>query len=338
MSNVETEIENIKKELADLKAKSDETKRDEDRARYAEFRKKYYKYVDITDEDLDDPTEQPPIPEQDGRPQPHKGGNKDPNTWKVVPMKDDPSLFKIVDDKNINIADMFHKKTNAEDYVEKAKSGTLPPAIPKPPVVTPTPQPTPGGPLFDENTGPYTPTSPPMGASQRGPTERHYASGKPSDWTIEKNVKEIEFDNYQWVTFQTINQMAHDDTCSHKLGGTHMGSGWFDHSVGIYDGKTGLGNEPDHPSTNLFIIKGPKIGDIRNKKIGIATTYFKKTNHTELWTNVGDGWKKQCEGTDVGGFNPKSAINEAQLRIDGFKTKNTPPTLHSAFVTEIAGP
>jgi hypothetical protein len=171
-----------------------------------------------------------------------------------------------------------------------------------------------------------------MASTQRGPTTRHYRSGKPDDKTVEKNVKEIEFDNYQFVTFQTINEMEHDDTCSHKLGGTHMGSGWFDHSVGIYDGKTGLGTEPEHPETHLFIIKGPKIGDIRGRKVGIATTYFKKENRTELWTNVGTGWVKQCEGTNVGGFNPKSDIGEAQLRIDGFKVL---PTIHSAFVTEI---
>ena len=98
-------------------------------------------------------------------------------------------------------------------------------------------------------------------------------------------------------------------------------------------GKQDLVPEPKHPSTNLFIIKGPAIGDIREKKVGIACSYFKAINKTELWTNLGDGWKKQCEGKDVGGFKPNSNINETQLRIDGFETE---PTIHSAVVTEIA--
>ena len=51
-----------------------------------------------------------------------------------------------------------------------------------------------------------------------------------------------------------------------------------------------------------------------------------------MWTNLGDGWKKGEEGTDVGKFNPKSAVNEAQLRIDGFEAV---PEITRAVVQEI---
>jgi hypothetical protein len=50
---------------------------------------------------------------------------------------------------------------------------------------------------------------------------------------------------------------------------------------------------------------------------------------------MGDGWKKNVEGVDVGGFNPKTPEDEFQLRIDGFKDIKKPPTIHSAIVTEI---
>jgi hypothetical protein len=238
-------------------------------------------------------------------------------------MKDDPRLFKIVDDKGINVADLFHLQENAETYIANAKAGQ--------PTTPPAPEPAEPG---VKGNAPYPAKGAKMASTTRGPTERHYASGKASDQTIEKNVKEIDYDNYQWVVSVTINQMEHDDTVSLKLGGSHMGTGWFDNSVSIYEGKTGLGIEPDHPTTKLFLVKGPAIGDIRNKKVGIASTYFKKENKTELWTNLGDGWKKQVEGVNVGGFNPRAKICEAQLRIDGFK-KGSTPSIHESYVTEI---
>lgn len=184
---------------------------------------------------------------------------------------------------------------------------------------------------------PYPVIGTPMSSTTRGPTTRHYASGKPDDYTIEKNTKSIKYKNYQCVVDITNDcDWAHDDTFSIKLGGTHMGTGWFDNSLSVYEGKTGLGTEPEHPSTNLYIIKGPNVGDTRGKRFKYACTYFTDLNKVELWTDFGTGWKKQVEGIDVGGFNPESSEDEFQLRIDGFKTLNDPPTIHSAIVTEIA--
>ena len=57
----------------------------------------------------------------DGRPQ-DKGGNKDSQTWRVVNMRDDASLFKVVDDNNKNIADLFHTQENAEQFISYHKS------------------------------------------------------------------------------------------------------------------------------------------------------------------------------------------------------------------------
>jgi hypothetical protein len=58
----------------------------------------------------------PPKP-SDGRPQPEKGANKDPKTWKVVPMRDDPSKFKVVDSNDVNVADLFDSESTAKQYV-----------------------------------------------------------------------------------------------------------------------------------------------------------------------------------------------------------------------------
>ena len=101
--------------LEALKKESDEQRRKDLQADYDAFRRKYFRYFDPDDEQPDDPTDHPPAPGDDiGRWQLGKGGNKDPHTWKVVPMLRNPGLFKIVDDKNINIADLFHTEAGAK--------------------------------------------------------------------------------------------------------------------------------------------------------------------------------------------------------------------------------
>lgn len=342
MSTIE-EVEKIQAELKRLSKfqdESDEKKREEMRSKYAELKAKNWRYADSDDEPLDDGTETPPAPEDDGRWQLHKGGNKDPKTWKVVNMTRDPRKFKIVDDKGINIADLYNTKANAQrdidEAIKNAGGGTVEPQ-PEPPATPPPTTPTvPPKPVPASGETPYPPKSPKMASTQRGPTTRHYASGKPDDQTIEKNVKEIEFPKYQFVVVVTLQAMEHSDQLSTKLGGTHMGSGWFDNTIETSDGQTCLGFEPSHPSTKLCVVKGPKLGNIVGKKIGMASTYDSTTNKTELWTNFpyGSGWKKQLEGTNVGKFKPDSEVDEAQLRIDGWP-KGKQPTIESAFVTAI---
>jgi hypothetical protein len=305
------------------------------------------------------PPECPPLP-NDGRPQPSKGANTDPNTWKVVPMRDDPSLFKVVDNADINVADQFDSQVTAQQYINHFKCNTPQPCpdgqvwdpvtkkcIPKPPPCPPIACPpnqhweqalckcVPNTPPPTGQLGPYVSTGKELGATTRRAT-RHYASGKPDDETIEKNTKDIPYQNYQCIYYVTMHEIEHDDNVSSKLGGTHMGTGWLDHGVSFEDGKTCLGTEPDHPNTNSCIKVGANIGSIIEKRTGIATVYRKQTNYTELWTNTGSGWVKQLDATDLGGFNPNnSGDDEAQLRIDGF-TDGSDPTIDVAVVQEIA--
>jgi hypothetical protein len=302
-------------------------------------------------------TDPPPIPPTCGPdPDPtdehiaHGGWGGDlgsPETWDAVPMKDDPKLFKVVDKAGTNIAHNFASEAEAEKYIKyhqciKEGGDTDPDPDPCPagqhkdatgkcvPDVIPPPGPGPAG------ATPYPIKGTPMKSEQKGPLTRHYASGKPDDNTIEMNTKSIKFENYQAVVDITNDCVwEHDDNFSIKLGGRHMNGGWFDNSLSVFTGKTGLGTEKKHPSTQLFIVKGPAVGDTRGKRFQYACTYFTATNKLELWTNMGDGWKKNVEGVDVGGFNPKTPEDEFQLRIDGFKDIKKPPTIHSAIVTEI---
>ena len=91
------------------------------------------------------PTPGEPTLPKDGRPQPEKNANKDAKLWKVVSMKDDPTKFKVVDDKNINVADLFISQATAQQFIDYHKWKQAQPApTPEPtPSPTPNPEPTP---------------------------------------------------------------------------------------------------------------------------------------------------------------------------------------------------
>lgn len=116
-----------------------------------------------------DTTNPPPPPPPGPVTKPTEGveqlkGNKDPSTWRIVHMKDNPQLFKVVDDKGLNIAVEFTTQAIAQQYIDWAKSQV---------VVTPPPPPTqtcPEGQIWDAAQGkcvdkPVTPP-PPAGGSK----------------------------------------------------------------------------------------------------------------------------------------------------------------------------
>lgn len=264
--------------------------------------------------------------------------------WVLIPMKDDPNKLKFVDENGLNIIGDLESEAQAKALQEyfavnvfppKEDGGTVDPTEPDKP--DPNPQPAPSGPT------PYPIKGKTYQSTQRGPTTRHYRSGAPDDQTIEKNVTGIQSGNHMLVvdlTVPTKEEMEHDDTISIKIGGNHMDNGWFDNGISIYEGNTGLGTEVKHPDTEKNLVKGKKYGDLRGKRIQVASTYFLAENKTEYWVNiptVTQGWDKGVEGKDIGGFNSKTKEGEfaIQLRIDGFKDKNKPPQIHSAVAYEI---
>lgn len=282
--------------------------------------------------------------------------------WDAVPMRDDPSLWKVVDKAGKNIAHKFASEQEAQTYIDyhrcKQEQGGPDPSPAPGPTPEPEPEPEPGPtptPTPTPEATPYPIKGTPMQSTQRGPTERHYQSNKPDDWTIEKNVKSIPFKNYQWVTYTTMGPIEHDDNISVKFGGHHTsGNGWYDCGISFGEkGKSGssqtcLGTEPKHPKTKLCIVKGPKLDSVLDKKVGVAGAYFTDENKIELWIDEGSGWKKVAEGTGVGGLKPDKGNQECQLRIDGFNYSGKKdekdvekivaaggPRIHSAIVTEI---
>jgi hypothetical protein len=263
------------------------------------------------------------------------GGDVDPDNWKVAPMKDKPELFKVVDNAGKNIATDFSSQATAQQYIDWFKINENPDEQDPQPGGGGT-EPEPSQPQAGYTAvGPYPAIGKELGTTKRRAI-RHYASGAPDDETVELNCKGIKYRKHQFITYVTMNKIEHDDTMSQKIGGTHMGTGWFVNSIEFKSGLCGIGVEKKHPKTSHNDIKGGKIGSILNKKIGMASVYFADQNKVELWVDTGNGkWVKQCEGTNVVGFNPKATTFECQLRIDGF-TKGSDPTLHMGVVQEIA--
>lgn len=74
------------------------------------------------------------------------GANKDPKTWEVVNMKDPPVLFKIIDNKAINVATNFSTKETAQYYIDYYTSIFTGSQDEKPQEPEPEPEPEPGEP------------------------------------------------------------------------------------------------------------------------------------------------------------------------------------------------
>ena len=82
------------------------------------------------------------------------GANKNPHTWTIKRMVDKPTLFKIVDDKGINVATDFTSERTAQHYLDYNQCIYVheqPAPAPAPaPAPTPSPIPIPPSPPSDE--------------------------------------------------------------------------------------------------------------------------------------------------------------------------------------------
>ena len=132
------------------------------------------------------------------------GRNKDPKTWKVTNMKKPKDQFKIVDDKGVNIATNFSTKAGAEALI-KWSINHVPPVPGPDPDPNPNPTPTPTG---DKDQFGILKIAPDKPGGKTNTTfeleekERHYASGAPSEWSVEytadlgENLSDIEATYY----------------------------------------------------------------------------------------------------------------------------------------------
>lgn len=273
------------------------------------------------------------------------GANLDPNKWKVVPMKDDPNLSKVVDNNEVNVADRFQTKENAQQFIDfykfkQAECGE--------------------GKVFnyledrceDISTGGktiYKPTGKTVDHIENH-VQNITCSGHPA--ASRRGDCKVDFINQEATV---IVQFTDDCECGDELTIKHWGPG---HSNGNccweigcvnQSGKVGRMGEGPHPETT-----SPKptkvfgnIGSVAGAKIGVKSIVWKTSGgghneidegHHEMWvdrTATGNNWQKVAEWdfTSWGG----KGSDGMQGDDDGENTNRIPSNLTLEFRCDCNG-
>jgi hypothetical protein len=294
------------------------------------------------------------------------GANPDPNGWKVVNMKDQPAMFKVVDDAGKNIATNFKTKEGAQAYVDKAKAGG---ACPPGQHFDPASQtcvvnaPAPAGDkdqfgilkICKDKAGGETNTN----FKPREMT-RHYASGKPSEESFEYTAEmsgPAHNSDVEQTFYEKINGFKSSaDTISDKATGPDHQDGAKSWVIAEFatDGssKTTYETETPHPKYQKIdpkpatSIGGSLVGQWFGHK---HITYVKDgKRYVNTWVhypvkdinNIAaeqDGWREYVKTMEVGsGFTQaRGTLNTS--RLDGIK-KGDPPDFKYCSVREIEPP
>lgn len=275
-----------------------------------------------------DPDTKPPTELGTVKPGGWGGDVEHPELWKVVQMRDDPKLSKIVDGNGINISTGYTTPKIAEAVIvfvkeigwaafEKLLEGGTEPVDPG------TGGGTPGG-VVGKNI--YKTTGKSMVPKSSGFKTRHYASGKPDDTTIEFNARECPYKAYEAYGDFTIGKPEHDDRLDVKMWGPRHDDGigaWYIFAIQFSDGETSFGWEKPHPTTKNSVMVGKKFGDIRGKKKigfkGVIWPLEAGGAHVQGWIDMkdGKGWQLALEADNPGGkkFSCDKEQN-VQFRID----------------------
>lgn len=330
------------KEIKELLKSSDEARRAEAIKLYEAFRlSQGGSYIPQT-------TPEPPgeitLPD-DGRPQPKKGALKDARTWNVVPMKDDPSLFKIVDSNNTNVADQFHIQANAEQYIAYFKAHPDPQPEPEPGPEEPE-QPTheecPPGSHWDSGAGkcvpnitePPTPIPIPGGSSiTKDGVQVPFKIKGAWDYTVREDWRDggARFNmpakglSVVLVGAFTMDKDGGDEVSAKLLGGTHTDSKKYDgcvYDLGIkQNGKSPrMRCECPHPKYSDSLGSGKDgrsyvgqwtltMATAIQETAGVRIQYYQDTGDAG-GSQPANNWNKLYEYFDTGQDKPGDAEND----------------------------
>ena len=284
------------------------------------------------------------------------GANTDPNTWKVVPMKDDPTKFKVVDDKGKNVVTGFKNQANAQSFIDRAKGGGGGGTPPPPP---------PGGTDKDQFGIIKIYKDKPGGETNvkfvGREMERHYASGKPSENSYEftANASSPDHNSDIEATFyEKINGFkTHEpDTISDKLTGPEHQDGAKSWVIGLFrtDGSTADTFETEYPHPTYQKLN-PKPatsigGSIVGKWFGHKMISYVKAGkrYIESWihfpvndiNNVGaeqGEWRQYVKTMTVEDRFVQARGKLTTSRLDGIN-KGSPPDFKFCSVREISPP
>ena len=232
--------------------------------------------------------EEPTLPDS-GRTQ-NKGASKNPYTWKSTKMKDDPKLWKVVDNKDINVADQFDSQADANQYIDYHKSQYQQPTEEPKPEPEPEPKPEPKPPA-EGGTGEQVEGFPiPEGFTTKGSistafkfwgrTTCNYASGGSGPslrWDNRDLPQALNVVAGYEFNIGTKHGKRGDDNVDLKFRGdghSDQNGGWYipyiEWNVDGTDAGAGIGKEYPHPKTSHLDFnvtgKGVKVKNIKDGK------------------------------------------------------------------------
>ena len=294
-------------------------------------------------------------------------GNPNADTWVVVNMKAPPDQFKIVDDKGVNIATGFHTKVGAQSYIATHKAN---------------PKPCPIGQHMN-GLGVCVPDGPPptgtvnkFGIIKRHPDkvggeintkfvleekERHYRSGKASEWSMEytatasskEHNSDVECTFYTKINGFKTNEA--DSISDKETGPAHKDGAccWVIPDF-MTDGSASKTLETEKPHPNNHGVNPKPLtsigGSIVGKWFGHKAITWVQGGHrfVESWVhfpvdnidtvaNEQAEWRQYIPTTQLSDDYVKANGTLTTCRIDGV-TKGDPPTFKYCSVREITPP
>jgi hypothetical protein len=255
------------------------------------------------------PTPTPPTPEPgDCGPAPTEGtvkpggwgGNPDPNTWEITTMRDNATMWKVVDAQQRNVATHFSTEANAKYYVKYWKCKDEKDPVPEcgPGEVYDTvkkqcvPAPTPGpGPVEGDVKMLYNSTG-------RGATFT-YKSSNPGRHQQVANLPAC-FLNLEVTGYFFIKKVSNmgEELSIKTRGGGHSGSAPKEGSCYIqgisFDGTPNCQYESPHPNNHPMpgakvVTQKPLGSNIVGKWFGIKNVVFQQGDHDHLETWIDTG-------------------------------------------------
>jgi hypothetical protein len=213
--------------------------------------------------------------------------NKD--AWKVVPMRDSPEQFKVVDGAGKNVATNFTKKETAEGFIAYFKTHEFPPKdTTEPPVEPPGPGPTPnGGTTKDGVKIPYETT----GNMRYDPNNNDRDDGKRMDFN---SLKGNEYVNSAILGYFSLKNVPDDEVSGKFSAKPHSGSAQTDcYDLGVKNkgGDTRIRFEHIHPNYTSALATGDKGKSLGEKFLGYLFARKNLPNGNvlcETWQDQGD--------------------------------------------------
>lgn len=283
----------------------------------------------IPEEEPTDPCEGITLPTDGGGPKPGGwGANNDATKWVAVQMKNNPNLWKVVDENGVNVAHNFTSQTSAQQYIDYYKCEQSKP-IPE----------CPEGEVWDPvQKKCVTKVEPQPGSSttKDGVTVPFKVKGE-WKYNFSKNARDggaryngpAAGTSFVMVGYFT-GTSGSDDVSAKLLGGRHTDSApydgcCYDPSVSVDSGRVRMRCECPHPtySRNLDLDFTQQGVSIHNRWVGFMAVALQEIEgvRIQIWQDQGDNsnapanqWVKIMDHLNKGPISGLSGGNRFPIR------------------------